>query len=156
MSNNGPAIDLADGLACKLTELGYAATRSHYPIIRTDDVESVKIFAIPGGNKAEIKTKTTNAHDVVAAIMVVKNLKNAEDASEFDGVAQTVEAIKLLWENPDLAATLGPNTGALRRASVAGLAWKGQISNEPLFDQTRLYEHNQLVSIIQLTYYGTR
>lgn len=152
MSNNGPAIDLADGLACKLTELGYAATRSHYPVIRTDDVENVKIFAIPGGNKAEIKTKTTNAHDVVAAIMVVKNLKNAEDASEFDGVAQTVEAIKLLWENPDL----GGNAGQLRRDTIAGLAWKGQISNEPLFDQTRLYEHNQLVSIIQLTYHGTR
>ncbi|MEW4566121.1 hypothetical protein AB1K70_26625 [Bremerella sp. JC770] len=152
MSDNGPAVDLADGLACKLTDLGFASTRSHYPIIRTDDVESLKIYVIPGGNKAEIRTRTTNAHDVVAAIMVAKNLKDPEDASEFDGVAQTVEAIKLLWENPGLGGT----AGTLRRELIAGLAWKGNISNEPLFDQTRLYEHNQLVSIIQLTYHGTR
>lgn len=152
MSSSGPPIDLADGLASKLTALGYPTTRSHYPIIRTDDVESVKIYAIPGGNKATIKTKTTNAHDVVAAVMVVKNLKDVEDASEFDGVAQTVEAIKLLWENPGL----GGNAGQLRHEPIAGLVWKGEIRNEPLFDQTRLYEHNQLVSIIQLTYYGTR
>jgi len=156
MSNNGPAVDLADGLACKLTDLGFAATRSHYPIIRTDDVESVKIFVIPGGNKAEIKTRTTNAHDVVAAIMVVKNLKNPEDASEFDGVAQTVEAIKRLWENPHQTESLGENAGALRHAPIDGLTWKGQIRNEPLFEQEKLYEHNQLVSIIQLTYHGTR
>jgi len=152
MSDNGPAVDLADGLACKLTDLGFAATRSHYPIIRTDDVESLKIFVIPGGNKAEIKTRTTNAHEVVAAIMVVKNLKDPEDASEFDGVAQTVEAIKLLWENPELGGT----AGTLRRELIAGLAWKGKISNEPLFEQEKLYVHNQLVSIIQLTYHGTR
>ena len=88
-------------------------------------------------------------------VLLSKNLKDQEDASEFDGVAQTIEAIKRLWENPTLTDTLGDNAGALRRDPIAGLAWKG-INSDALFDQNRLYEHNQLVSIIQLTYYGTR
>ncbi|MEW4451294.1 hypothetical protein AB1L30_01285 [Bremerella sp. JC817] len=155
MSDKGPAVDLADGLACRLTDLGFATKRSHLPIIRTDDVEAVKIFAIPGGAQIKLQDRNRTAHEVIATVMVVKNLRNPEDQSELDGIAVTIEAIKRLWENPKHADTLGPNTGILRHALMAGLSWKG-IANDELFLQSRLYEDNQAVSLITLTYHGTR
>lgn len=152
----GPAEDLADALASELTELGFAASRSYYPIIRLDDVKNVKIFAIPGGDVATLHNRTSNRHEVTVTIMVAKNIADPNDISEFDGVARTVEGIKALWENPQAKDELGPNAGVLRGKPLAGLTWAGKITNDPLFDQDRLYHHNQMVSLIGLSYGGTR
>lgn len=152
----GPSEDLAQALADQLTELGYPASRNYYPIIRLDDVETLHIFVRPDGDVATAHNRNSNRHEVTVSILIVKNIKAPQDVSEFDGFARTVEEIKAFWENPEATDELGDNAGVLRHKKLAGLAWSGKISNDQLFDQDRLYYHNQMTSVVGLAYSGTR
>jgi len=150
----GPEQQLAEALACKLTELGWPCQRSYQPTVDPKDTETVHIWTIGTGDDVSLAAKRLNQHDVQVTILVCKTLENPSDISEPESLAKTVEDIKRLWGNP--AAGESDPIGTLRHARLAGLAWKGTLQNTPLFDPQRMHEFNQWVSVITLTYHGKR
>lgn len=148
------AVEMAEALAAKLTELGFAAERSWLPLVDAEDLATPRIYVAPSAHEQSLADRGGNYHTIELRIFVTQTIDDVYDVAKMDVPARMMAGIKRLYDNPANATVDCPHVGSLRSEPIAGARWTGSLVNNPLFDPQRLSESGIYIAQTVVAYRG--
>ena len=137
-----PILEAADALVAALDAKFPSITvvRTYQANTDREDLDSTEINVVPAGEITTLRDGAGNFRDMAIQVLIMSPVAGNTTA-DVDAAMELAEAIKAEFDD----------NGGLRREQMAGADWVA-LENDPIWDQERLQDADQLHTLITLTY----